>query len=417
MMDVWLDNGLMVGGIATLVPCIQFFSSRMPLKILHSIRSVNPHGGGPVEAIKQQALVNQKAGHQIEVVCLDAPDDPWVKAFPLRCHAMGPSKGSYGYSSNFVPWLRSVRGDYDVVVVDGLWQYHAFGVWRALRGTDTPYHVFTHGMLDPWFKRTYPLKHFKKWLYWPWGDYRVLRDARSVLFTCEEERRLARKSFWLYRCNERVVSFGTGAPPGDPAAQRALFEEKFPEVRGKHCLLFLGRVHVKKGNDLLFHALADVLKTNSAAELDRWHLVIAGPDDHAYGHEMKALAAQLGLENRVTWTGMLSGDLKWGAFRCAEAFVLPSHQENFGIAVAEALGCGVPVLISDKVNIWREIEQDGAGLVENDDVAGTRRLLTRWLGTTPAEREKMRAAALACFASRFHIEQSAKSLIAALEAR
>lgn len=389
----------------------------MPLKILHSIRSVNPHGGGPVEAIKQLAAVNTKAGHSIEVVCLDAPDEPWVKAFPLPCHAMGPAKGSYGYSPRLVPWLREHRRDYDAVVIDGLWQYHAFGVWRALKGTETPYHVFTHGMLDPWFKRTYPLKHLKKWIYWPWGDYRVLRDARSALFTCEEERRLARQSFWLYKCNERVVNLGTGAPVGEPQNQRALFEEKFPQVRGKHCLLFLGRVHVKKGNDLLFHALADVLKSGASPELANWHLVIAGPDDHPYGHEMKALAEKLGIADRVTWTGMLTGDLKWGAFHRAEAFVLPSHQENFGIAVAEALACRVPVLISNKVNIWREIEQDGAGLVENDDVAGTKNLLTRWLALAPAERAAMRERAASCFAQRFHVEQSAKSLIAVLEGR
>ncbi len=328
---------------------------------------------------------------------------------------MGPAKGSYGYSSRLVSWLRERRRDYDAVVVDGLWQYHAFGVWRALKGTDTPYYVFTHGMLDPWFKRAYPLKHLKKWFYWPWGDYRVLRDARAVLFTCEEERRLARQSFWLYRCSERVVNLGTGAPVGDAIAQRRLFEEKFPRVRGKHCLLFLGRVHVKKGNDLLFQALAEVLKSENAPELADWHLVIAGPDDHPYGHEMKALAAGLGLGDRATWTGMLTGDLKWGAFHRAEAFVLPSHQENFGIAVAEALACGVPVLISNKVNIWREIEEDGAGLIENDDIEGTKKLLSRWRALPVVERSAMRARARACFANRFHVEQSARALISVLE--
>jgi hypothetical protein len=73
----------------------------------------------------------------------------------------------------------------------------AFATWRALHGTDIPYFVYPHGMLDPWFKRTYPLKHLKKWTYWPWADYRVLRDARAVLFTTEQERLLARQSFWL----------------------------------------------------------------------------------------------------------------------------------------------------------------------------------------------------------------------------
>ena len=386
----------------------------MPLRILHSIRSVNPHGGGPVEGVKQFARVNTAAGHVIEVVSLDAPTDPWVREFPLPCHAMGPVKGSYGYSAKFVPWLRANRQNYDVVIVDGLWQYNGFAVWRALHGTSTPYFVFSHGMLDPWFKRTYPLKHFKKWLYWPWGEYRVLRDAKAVLFTCEEERRLARQSFWLYRVNERVVNFGTGAPKGDPATQKKLFQEAFPETKGRHCLLFLGRVHVKKGTDLLFEAFAEMLKQNSAAIAD-WRIVVAGPNDHAYGTEMKALAERLGIADRITWTGMLTGDLKWGAFYQAAAFVLPSHQENFGIAVAEAMACSVPVLISDKVNIWREIDQDGAGYVANDDLASTVQTLKRWLETSPADRAAMAEKARKCFQTRFDVEQTARSLIAVLQ--
>ena len=386
----------------------------MPLRILHSIRSVNPHGGGPVEGVKQFARVNTAAGHVIEVVSLDAPTDSWVTEFPLPCHAMGPVKGSYGYSAKFVPWLKANRQNYDVVIVDGLWQYNGFAVWRALHGTATPYFVFSHGMLDPWFKRTYPLKHFKKWLYWPWGEYRVLRDAKAVLFTCEEERRLARQSFWLYRVNERVVNFGTGAPKGDPVAQKQLFQEAFPGTRDQHCLLFLGRVHVKKGTDLLFEAFAQLVKRNPSAMAD-WRIVVAGPNDHAYGSEMKTLADRLGIADRITWTGMLTGDLKWGAFYQAAAFVLPSHQENFGIAVAEALACGVPVLISDKVNIWREIDQDGAGYVANDDLASTVQTLQRWMETSPADRALMAERARKCFQMRFDVEQTARSLIAVLQ--
>lgn len=389
---------------------VHLLRSLMPLRVLHSIRSVNPHGGGPVEGVKQLAAVNRAAGHTVEVVSLDSPSDPWVRDFPLMCHAMGPAKGSYGYCERLVPWLKANGRNFDAVVVDGIWQYNAFGVWRALRGTRTPYFVFTHGMLDPWFKRTYPLKHLKKWLYWPWADYRVLRDARAVLFTCEEERRLARQSFWLYRCNERVVNFGTGAPVGEPGVQRALFEERFPETRGKQCLLFLGRVHVKKGTDLLFKAFAELVKSGHP-QVASWHLIVAGPHDHAYGTEMKQLARDLCIDDRITWTGMVTGDAKWGAFYCSDAFVLSSHQENFGIAVAEALACGVPVLISNKVNIWREIAEDRAGYVENDDLAGTVQLLSRWLNTEAEERARMAAQAVACFNARFHVQQSARLLM------
>lgn len=384
-------------------------------RILHVICSVNPVGGGPIEGLKQMAAVNISHGHQVEVVCLDSPSAPWVKSCPLPCHAVGPSWFGYSYSPRLVPWLRANRHRYDVVIVNGIWQYSSFGVWRALHDTPTPYFVFTHGMLDPWFKRTYPLKHLKKWLYWPWAEYRVLRDATAVLFTCEEERRLARQSFWLYRCDEFVVNYGTAGPKGDSEVQRRLFLEKFPHLAGKRCLLFLGRVHIKKGPDILFQALAEALKAGPENLTHDLHLVMAGPFDHAYGAKMVRLAAKLGLDSRVTWTGMLTGDLKWGAFYSADAFILPSHQENFGIAVAEALACGVPVLVSNQVNIWREIQHDAAGLVDTDDLAGTRRLLERWLAMSREQQETMRTNAKATFARRFHVDQTALGLIRAVK--
>ena len=111
---------------------------------------------------------------------------------------------------------------------------------------------------------------------------------------------------------------------------------------------------------------------------------------------------------------MLAGDIKWGALRSAEVFVLPSHQENFGIAVAEALACGTPVLISDQVNIWREIAADGAGLVKPDTVDGTFALLDRWQGYDATIREGMCLAAHNTFHQRYEIGAAARSLVAAL---
>jgi glycosyltransferase involved in cell wall biosynthesis len=122
-------------------------------------------------------------------------------------------------------------------------------------------------------------------------------------------------------------------------------------------------------------------------------------------------------ESPITFTGMLTGNLKWGAFAAAEAFVLPSHQENFGIAVVEALACSTPVLISNKVNIWREIVNDDAGFADEDDRDGTTRLIERWIRTPAAERETMRVNARTCFERRFEINRAVDSLLQVLEER
>lgn len=300
--------------------------------------------------------------------------------------------------------------DYDAVLIHGIWQFQSFGTWLAVRSDSPPYFVFIHGALDPWFKRVYPLKHVKKWLYWPWAEYRVLRDAQAVLFTCDEERILARKSFWLYQVNEAIVDFGIPDPGGDPHRQREHFFQGFPSLRRQRLLLFLSRFHPKKGCDLLIEAFARV-----AAKDPALHLVMAGPDQEGWRQKLMAQTQARGVKDRITWTGMLTGDMKWGAFHAAEVFVLPSHSENFGIVVAEALACRLPVLITDKVNIWREIVQDGAGFAEQDTFDGTVALLERWLGLSVDEIHQMRGRARACFESHFEIQQAAKKLINVIE--
>ncbi|MEA3120796.1 MAG: hypothetical protein QOH33_337, partial [Paraburkholderia sp.] len=300
------------------------------MRILHLTATLDPSAGGPAEGVRQSALALTARGHHVEAASLDAPGAPFLASFALPVAALGPGDGKYGRTPHLVAWLREHGPQFDAVIVNGLWQYHGLAAWQALRGLGVRYYVFPHGMLDPWFKRTYPLKHLKKWLYWPWAEYRVLRDAQAVLFTTEEERVLARQSFWLYRAREQVVSYGTAKPPADAKRHVDAFRRAYPALAGRRIVLFLGRIHPKKGCDLLIHAFADV-----AREIPQAHLVFAGPGgDDALAH-LRTVAAHGGVAHRISWVGMLQGDVKWGAFRASDAFVLPSHQENFGIAVVE----------------------------------------------------------------------------------
>jgi glycosyltransferase involved in cell wall biosynthesis len=353
----------------------------------------------------------QKRGYAVEVACLDAPGSEGVRQFPAEVHAFGPGRGSYGYTPRLVPWLRETHSKFDAVIVHGIWQYQSFATWLAVRRTTTPYFVFPHGMLDPWFKRTYPLKHLKKLLYWPWAEYRVLRDAAAVIFTSEQERKLARESFARYRCHEVVVNLGIEAPDVNFEKARGHFYQRFPQLQGRKFLLFLGRIHVKKGVEELLEAFA------STDMGEKW-LVMAGPcADGSYLDHLRRLTSKGEVKQKVIFTGMLSGETKWGAFAAADAFILPSHQENFGIAVVEALSCGKPVLISNQINIWREIVEDGSGIAESDSLEGTKRLLERWLATSPEQRQAMSEQARRTFANRFEINRSIDSLLAVMQTR
>jgi glycosyltransferase involved in cell wall biosynthesis len=376
------------------------------MKLLHVIPSIDPAGGGPIEGIRQLRRPLRERGVEVDVCCGDAPDAPFVRDSEMHVIALGPSTLKYGFNRSMLAWLRAHAGGYDAVLVEGLWQFHALATCIALRGTQVPYFVFTHGMLDPWFRERYPLKHLKKSLYWLVGDYWVLRQAQAVLFTCEEERRRSRQAFWPYQCREQIAGYGTAQPPSDAGRMRDLFLDAFPALRGRRIVLFLGRIHEKKGCDLLIEAFAGV-----AGADPRLHLVLAGPVDAALRERLERLAGRHALQQRVSWTGMLAADLKWGAYHAAEVFSLPSHQENFGVAVAEALGCGVPVLISDKVNIWREIVADGAGFAGADTRAGTAACLQQWLAAGPAVHARMRAQAQACFGRRFEVQQTVQRLL------
>jgi glycosyltransferase involved in cell wall biosynthesis len=368
------------------------------MRLLHTIHSLSPEGGGPAEGLLRLAEAARSSGSfDSEVICLDPPAELYQKSEALPVHALGPGWGKFGYTPRLDRWFVANLTRFDGLVIHGLWQYESLAAWKACRN-GLPYVVFTHGMLDPWFQEAYPLKHLKKVLYWRTAQYRVLRDASAVLFTASLEAELARTAFRPNQWNSVVVPFGTVAPGGNSQQQIQHFEAACPEVRGKSFILFLGRLHEKKGCDLLIEAFA-----RSASDYPEADLVMAGPDDRGYQAVLASLAAGVGVGGRVHFPGMLRGDAKWGAFRAAEVFALPSHQENFGIAVAEALACGTPVLISNKVNIWREIAEDGVGFVDDDTVDGAIRLLTRWRETPTAARLAMAAKCQTTFEQRFDI--------------
>lgn len=394
------------------------------MKILHIIASIDPAGGGPLEGIIRQNAACEAAGLSgvREVATLDPPGSPLLADFPMTVHALGRPRSSarhllgraldhWGYSPDFVPWLRANVGRFDAVIVNGLWNYSSFGASRVLPGGPTPYFVFTHGMMDPWFRQTYPLKHLAKQGFWLVGEGRLMAGARSVLFTCEEERRKARGQFWGHTPYvETVVAYGATAPPPRTPALETAFRAAAPRLGTQPYLLYLSRIHRKKGCDLLVEAFARVADAYPGLDL-----VMAGPDATGWRPELETLAERRGVAARIHWTGPLYGDAKWGALYGANAFVLPSHQENFGIAVAEALGCGTPVLISDKVDIWREIETVGAGLVGADTLEGTEGVLRQWLAMNEPSKALAATAGLALFNKQFDVANTGPALIETIE--
>src|SRR5262249_37772912 len=259
------------------------------VRILNIVSSLDPSLGGVAEALRQYSLGARELGAEgFDVVTLDRPGAPWLAQFPAQVHALGPRYTHYSYAPRLASWLDRHLGRYDAAVSHGVWEYHGLPVRAAARRRGRPYFVFVHGGLDPWFKHRFPLKHAKKWLFWPWSGYPVLRDAAGVIFTAEEEMRRAPESFWLYRACPRVAPLGIEAPPAGITAQRAAFATAFPLLAAKPFLLYLGRLHEKKGIDVLIEAFA-------RAAPSRQELAIAGPDRSGLRPRLERLATRLGI--------------------------------------------------------------------------------------------------------------------------
>jgi glycosyltransferase involved in cell wall biosynthesis len=363
------------------------------VNLLHVIDSLAPASGGPAEVTRTFAREHARMGGNSEILVLSKTNtDP-----DLIVHRCVPQARCQRFSHPAVSWLRTHASRFDAICAHGLWQAPSAVTWVALRQRDPKYFVFAHGMLDRWFRRAYPFKHAGKQLYWLGIERHVVRDARGVVFTTETESCASLGTFWPSRFKPLVCPIGVAIPEGDPAEARQGFYEAYPDLRLKPYLLFLGRLHPKKGLHLLLRAW----------RLYRFpmSLVIAGPEeDRDYAAGLRRLAVNLD----IRFVGLLSGKLKWGAIYAADALILPSYQENFGVAAVEALGCGVPVLLSSSVAVAEQVVGAGAGLSAEPSVAGIKNMITRWLAVRS---DKMRAAARACYLAHYQASTNVGQLL------
>ncbi|WP_020213529.1 glycosyltransferase [Flavobacterium rivuli] len=372
---------------------------------------MNPEGGGPCQGIRNSIPALQKLGVTNEVVSFDDPGADFLKHDSFKIHAIGQPKGPWLHQPELIPWLLENLPHYDAAIIHGLWLYHGYAVNKAMKALSgknirlPKVYVMPHGMLDPYFQKApgRKLKALRNVLYWKFIESKVINNADGVLFTCQEELLLARQTFSPYRPKKELnVGYGIQAPPAYTTAMDDAFKAACPQLSGSY-ILFLSRIHDKKGVDILINAYIALNKDNKLPTL-----VIAGPGlDTPYGKEM----AELAQGNTIIFAGMLTGNAKWGAFYGSEAFILPSHQENFGIAVVEAMACAKAVIISNQVNIWREIKEGNGGIVEDDTQQGANKMLKQWLNMSNEQKIEMGLNAQKIYETKFSSEKAAVQLL------
>ena len=221
---------------------------------------------------------------------------------------------------------------------------------------------------------------------------------------------LARTTFKGYQPKRDInVGYGIEKPPVYAPEMKTAFEAICTQLKGKNYWLFLSRIDPKKGIDVLIDSYNDLINEDHLLP----ELVIAGPTDSGYAQKMIHKASK---NTHIHFTGMLTGDSKWGAFYGCEAYLLPSHQENFGIAIVEAMACEKPVLITKNINIWREIEAGNGGwILEELNIDCIKKHLIDIAAQTDKALESKGENAFETYKNKFDVEECASVFIESLK--
>ena len=338
------------------------------MKILHVIPSYEPAWafGGTVTATSQLCRALARHGIDVTVYTTDADgkgghlDVPIEKPVNLGGVNVWYFHCDFGvkkafYSRGLGNKLSESVRDFDLVHVSAIWQWIQVDVYKACKFFNKPYIVSSHGSFSPWpWNRNLTMKR----IYWFLFGKKTIKNAKAIHFTAEEERL---KSFSTVLFLTEIHSFI--APNGidiNKIKNSKDIRKSIDISEKKFVLLFVGRVHRKKGIDFVMEALKRLNNENFVI------LIVGNKEDVVYANKLVKISNNI--KNNVIWHKQVKEEEVWDFYISSNLFILPSYDENFGMVVVEAMACGLPVLISKNVGIWREIKSDGAGFVVNQDV-------------------------------------------------
>ena len=320
------------------------------MRILHLVTLAALRSGGLGAVSLSLAREQRSLGHESTIWSLDSPAEATEAASTygfegpiVTWPVLGPSMVGYSPAAERMAGS-DAGGYYDILHQHSIWMANSrvTNHWRATFRRPTV--VSPHGALEE-----YALKRskWKKWLAALCYERKNLRLASCLYATSEAEA----TSFRSYGLRNPITVIPNGIPDAQihSAGEGARFRERYSIPPDKRLILFISRLHPKKGLSLLFEAMAIIRK-----QLANWCLVVAGSDELGHRRELQLLSTRLGIEDLIQYTGPLWGAEKQNAFAAADLFVLPTHSEGFGIIIAEALGAGLPV-VTTRGAPWQEL--------------------------------------------------------------
>lgn len=344
------------------------------MNIVHSLNYLDFAYGGPVRAIidLSEALKHHH-GHDVSVITRDIKDAPdsWKEpgANPTAVELPKPSRLGGYFDAAGKQAIREAIKDADIVHIHGIWVPHQTQVARIAHEMGKPYVISCRGMLDDWCMDQ---RRLKKLIYLKLARGSWMLNTASLIH-CTAQGELDQSKRWFPKAQAQVIPNLLELSPYEQMPGEELARSKYNAFStGDPVLLYLSRIHYKKGIEHLIRAVGKL-----RGDGNPHRLLVVGSGDDDYLNMLKRLTAELDLNEYVEFPGLVVGDEKLSLYQTADLFVLPTSQENFGFVLYEALASGTPLITTKGVDTWPELQSEAGAVIStqkpdrlSSDIAG-----------------------------------------------
>ena len=365
----------------------------MHYKILSIIDSLNPKDGGPSHSLFDIALSNKQNNIQHDILYI-GKKQKINNLSGIKIIALNDSIFKYGISLKLIFWLYQNKNNYNLFIIHGLWQFITL-LSRII--IPNKYLVFTHGMLDPYFKSE-KFKSFKKKIYWNIFEKKNLLKAKFVLLNSIKGKKQINNTFVKTNgIKFKLINYGIYPKDINFKKNKLKFYSKFKFLKNYKLIVYIGRIHPKKGLDILIDAFEKI-------DNKRYILLIAGDINNKYAKALIQKVKNKNNSKKIIFANFLKGEIKWGAISNAASTILPSHGENFGVSIAESLLAGTPVICSNKVGTSKQIKESNAGIIVKNNKLSLYQGIMKFINLSQKQKEKLSKNSITCFNKNFNIK-------------
>ena len=377
------------------------------IKILQIISTLNPRSGGPQAGIIESSNRLSSSNISVDILTSDNKNYLKDKKIKFKIIKLNIKPRSYNFSFKLIKWINKNKKKYDFFIIHGLWEFNSLLARLFIKKN---YYIIPHGQLDPYFSNN-TFKRIKKQIYWNLIEKKNIINSNGILVSGENEKLMLKNTF-VNTTKINIVDIGYANQiqkiKFKKINYKKIFEKKFPDLKNKKFILFIGRIHHKKGCDILLEAIKEI------KDLKGYKFLIAGFSEKLSFYEKKIIqmiSSHETLKNNITVSNFLTENIKVASLKFSDATILPSRGENFGVSVSESISISKIPLITSKVGIYEYIKKYKAGLVCDANKNSIYKMIYKYINLNQKQKNLYKKNSLKCFNEIFNIKNKNNKLI------